>query len=382
MLTVISKPNNYYICNANKPYFMSQSCSKCLLSDDIPDVIISSNGICNYCSDYAPFHPYDNQSLQNIFESAKNKKRKYDALVPLSGGKDSSYVLYLAVKKYNLKVMTYTFDNGLMSELAKENIKKSIEVCGVDHLWVRPEKKTIKKLYRTALLNSGEICGICGIGIERSMLKVSEDYDIPLILLGHSPSEGNSFTSENLYDQARIKAILKENKEISEKEINDFLIYPHMNFISTFFQTKLGKFGRKINILYYEQALSDKEIGDIIKKELQWNDSEHSEYTRHFDCLAEPFTNYVRDKRFGYSRRLPQLSYMVRNNEISIEEAKKTIEKDQAELPDFDFIKEAFEIDDKDIDNACKIPLHVYNNKSSTANAIFSKVRTIMKKKG
>jgi hypothetical protein len=72
---------------------------------------------------------------------------------------------------------------------------------------------------------------------------------------------------------------------------------------------------------------------------------------------------------------------MVRNNEISIEEAKKTIENDQLELTDFDFIKKTFEIDDKDIDNACKIPLHVYNNNSSTANALFSKVRSIMNKK-
>jgi tRNA(Ile)-lysidine synthase TilS/MesJ len=205
---------------------MSQTCSKCLLSDDIPNVVISSDGICNYCSDHTPFNPYDNQVLIDIFDKVKKKKKKYDALVPLSGGKDSTYVLYLATKKYNLKVMTYTFDNGLMSDLAKENIEKSIEVCDVDHVWVKPEKKVIKKLYKTALLKSGEICGICGIGIERSMLKVSEDYDIPLILLGHSPSESNSFTSENLYDQARIKAILKENKEISKKEIDEFLIYP------------------------------------------------------------------------------------------------------------------------------------------------------------
>ena len=360
---------------------MNQICSKCLLSDDIPNVVISSDGICNYCAEHKPFRPYDNKSLQNIFDATKKKNKKYDALVPLSGGKDSTYVLYLSIKKYGLKVMAYTFDNGLMSDLAKENIRKSVEITGVDHVWISPEKKVIKKLYKTALLHSGEICGICGIGIERSMLKVSEDYDIPLILLGHSPSEGNSFTSEKLYDQARIKAILKENKEISKKEINDFLIYPSMNFITSFLQTKLGKFGQKINILYYEQALSDKEIGDIIKKELQWKDSDHSDYTRHFDCLAEPFTNYIRENRFGYSRRLPQLSYMIRNNEISIEEAKQTLEKDQTELPDFDFIKETFEINDDDINKACKIPLHVYDDKSSIANAAFAKARSILTNK-
>ena len=360
---------------------MSKICSKCLLSDDIPNVVISDSGICNYCIDYTPFVPDNSKRLQLLFNKIKKNNKKYDALVPLSGGKDSTYVLYLAINKYNLKVLTYTFDNGLMSDLAKENIKKSVEVSNVDHIWVRPEKEIIKKLYRTTLLHSGEICGVCGIGIERSMLKISEDYDISLILLGHSPSESDSFTSENLYDQARIKAILKENKSITKKEINDFLIYPNMNFISTFIQTKIGRFGQKVNLLYFEQPHSDSEIGDIIKHEFHWKDSGHSDYTRHFDCLAEPFTNYIREKRFGYSRRLPQLSYMVRNNEISIDKARLTLEKDQSELPDFNFIKSTFEIDDKDINKVCNIPLHVYDNKSSMSNTLFARVRLLMNKK-
>ena len=108
------------------------------------------------------------------------------------------YVSEVAVKKYKLNVLTYTFDNGFVSDFARKNIETSVKNCGVDHIWVKHDIKLISELYSTALIQSGEICGICGVGIERSMLKISEAWKTPIILLGHSPTEANSFTSENL----------------------------------------------------------------------------------------------------------------------------------------------------------------------------------------
>ena len=359
-----------------------KTCSNCILNDNITGVKIGTNGVCNYCSDYIPFSPYENNELLKLLKRAKRKKRIYDALVPISGGKDSTYVLYLAVKKYKLNVLTYTFDNGFMSDLAKTNIESSVKTCGVDHVWVKHDLKLINELYRTTLIYSGEICGICGIGIERSMLKISEAWKIPLIILGHSPSESNSFTSENLYDQSRLKAILSKNNSITKEKINRFLIYPKLNFISSYLFTKLGRFGKKVNILYYEDLPSDKEIGKIIKREMNWLDSTHSEYTRHFDCLAEPFTNYIREKRFGYSRRLPQLSNMIRNNEMSREEALKIYNDDsKTTIPEnYEFIKTTLNLTESEIAKIEKIPLNEFNYKISPANIIFAKIRRVVKK--
>ncbi|OYT17203.1 MAG: hypothetical protein B7C24_03670 [Bacteroidetes bacterium 4572_77] len=343
-----------------------KTCKKCLLNESIEGVYINEEGVCNHCDQYKEFEPLNKQALLHLFNWAKQKNQKYHALVPISGGKDSTYVLYLAVKKYKLKVLTYTFDNGLMSDLARKNIETSIKAAQVEHVWVRPESKLIEELYHTALTKSGEICGVCGMGIERSTLKISEDYKTPLILLGHSPTETSSFTKENLYDQKRMKAILKDGKNIDDDMINELLIYPNMNFISSFLQTKMGKFGKKVNILYYEDLLSDKEIGEIIKRELNWEDSKESEYTRHFDCLAEPFTNYIREKRFGVARRLPQLSTMIRSGEISREEAIKINKEDQKNpLPaNYDLIKERFNLSDQNIKDAGDIPLNVYEQQS------------------
>ncbi len=359
-----------------------KTCNNCLLDYSIEGVVLDHNGVCNYCNAYKPIVPYGESHLLKILQKAKNKKRTYDALVPLSGGKDSTYVLYLAVKKYNLRVLTYTYDNGFMSDFAKQNIQTSVAKCKVDHIWVKHNEELIHNLYRTVLKLSGEICGVCGIGIERSMLKISEAYKTPLILLGHTASEQNSFTSENIYDQDRLKAILKKDKKISNSMIDRFLIYPKLNFISSYLYTKMGRFGKKVNILYYLDNPSDKEIGEILKKEMDWKEPAESEYTRHFDCIAEPFTNFIREKRFGTSRRLPQLSNMIRSGEISKEEALKIIlsDREMMQKANFEDVMEKLNLTESDIEEIGNIPQNVFGDVKSLSNVIFEKVRKMIKK--
>ncbi len=144
----------------------------------------------------------------------------------------------------------------------------------------------------------------------------------------------------------------------------------------------MGKFGKKVNILYYEEQLSDKEIGTIITKEMNWEDSRESEYTWHFYCLAEPFTNFIREKRFGVARRLPQLSNMIRNGEITLEEAIKINAQDQKNIlpANYELIKKTFNLSNKDIEDSGNIPLNVYSKHSSRANKLFALARKIMNK--
>lgn len=357
-----------------------KECKTCLNTKANSQVRFNENSVCSQCQDHQVFEPNNDSELRDLFRKVKNKKLKYDALVPTSGGKDSTYVLYLATKKYGLKVLAYTLDNGFLSDLAKKNIEESIKKAGVDHIWYKIPEETLYKSYRRSLLKSGELCGVCGVAIERSMLKVSERYKIPLILLGHSPAEAHSFTKENIYDPVRLKSILK-SKEITRKEINEIIVYPRLNYISSFLYTKLGRFGKKINLLYYLPLKSDNEIAQIIKKEMGWKDSDHSAYTRHLDCLAEPFTNYIRDNRLGSSRRLPQINNMIRNGEINKDEAQKILLEDaKQEIPaNYNLIKETLKISENDIQASFKVPLGAYAAKESISNKVFAIVRKWVK---
>ena len=76
-------------------------CTKCILNENYPDVIFNEKGECSLCSLEKTFLPIGEDVLIKIFETAKRKRRQYDALVPISGGKDSTYILHLAVNIYS-----------------------------------------------------------------------------------------------------------------------------------------------------------------------------------------------------------------------------------------------------------------------------------------
>jgi PP-loop superfamily ATP-utilizing enzyme len=358
-----------------------QRCTRCILPESYSNITFDKQtGTCNYCSSFKKFVPIGEEALKSIFKKTQKKKKRYDVLVPFSGGKDSAYILYLASKVYKLNVLAYTYDNGFFSELALENINKCIENTNVDHIFYRPNNELMYKGYRTALINSGEICGVCGIGITNSIHKISSDWDIPLILMGHSPIEDNSFTGENLYDVKRLRTILKDSKTLTDKEIQQYLIYPDFNYISTYILTKLGKFGKKINVLYYLDNPTDKEIAEILTRELGWMDKSDKEFSKHFDCWAEPFTNYVRDHRFGHSRRISQLSNMVRIGELTREKAIEIHETDKAatEPENFEKVLNSLKITRKDLDAVFLIDSNKYSKYVSKANLVFEKMRNLI----
>ena len=357
---------------------MIKRCSKCILPEDFTGIDFDSHNECNFCKTFHKHIPFGEDRLIKYFDNAKRKKRTYDALVPLSGGKDSTYILYLATKVYKLNVLAYTYDNGFFSKIAINNIESAIKKTGVDHIFYKPNERILRNIYREALLNSGEICGVCGIGIMNSTQKISADWHIPLILLGHSPLEDNSFTSENIYDSHRLRVITSESGNISKKEFDQFLIYPKMNYINTYFHTLTGKFGKKINPLYFLEVPTDIEIGEIIKREMGWTDKSDSDFSKHLDCWAEPFTNYVREKRFGHSRRISQLSNMIRLGEITREKALEIHEKDHSntEPLNTEQVLSALNITRDDLNKVFTIPSGKYNAYLSRANKIFAWVKT------
>ena len=77
------------------------------------------------------------KQFEQIIEKVKKQNAEYDCLIPLSGGKDSTYALYVCDKIYNLKCLCITFDNGFLSDYARKNIKNAINATRADHIYFR-----------------------------------------------------------------------------------------------------------------------------------------------------------------------------------------------------------------------------------------------------
>jgi N-acetyl sugar amidotransferase len=114
-------------------------CCRCVMDTSAPDIVFDADGVCNYCKIHEEkvaltpsVRPDAAKRLADVVAKIKAQRRgEYDSIVGLSGGVDSSYVAYQAVK-LGLKPLAVHFDNGWNSELAVKNIEQMVTRLGLD----------------------------------------------------------------------------------------------------------------------------------------------------------------------------------------------------------------------------------------------------------
>lgn len=123
-------------------YFANmRRCTRCILPETFPGLEFNENGVCNYCLNYEPVKVYGEKELERILSKYRNKGEKYDCIAPISGGRDSAFVLHQLVKKYKMRVVALTVDSGAILPEGYRNIKRVTEVLNVDHVWIKDEKQ-------------------------------------------------------------------------------------------------------------------------------------------------------------------------------------------------------------------------------------------------
>lgn len=296
-----------------------KSCIRCLLNTEIPGITIGNDGLCCVCKEYEnKWGNWEQQKqsklkkLQRKLDKARSKKNIYDVLIPFSGGKDSSYVLYLCRKIFNLKCLAVTWDNGFLTDIAKLNIQNACNILNVDHLYFGLNKPLLMKLYRFFFLNTGFFCPVCMRGMAFTISRIQLAFNIPLSI------RGTSSRTEEYVDKAFfldgsinfIENVLKNNLLNNEAEM---------------LLTPVGFFSSPVSIKLPDYVDWNYEnIYNVITNELGWRsqnpDSEHG------DCEVDNIVNYIRYKK--YPILIPEmlrLSKLVTCGQLCKTEAEKRV---------------------------------------------------------
>ena len=281
-------------------------CKRCLTPESYPGISLNQDGICNHCTDFektdSKWHESKNIKdieFQNLINSAKKKSKKYDVLVPLSGGKDSTYVLYLATKKYKCKTLCYNFDNGFQSEIAKKNIQSAIDASGADLLTVKPNEILLMSLYKHFMKHTGMFCPVCMRGIGSGQFTTAKQFDIPLVLSGTSLRTEEKVVPEIFQDGGLLffKNVLKQHP--FEGDIRSFYTDRGVKekLYRLFYILSKGKISLgSLNIHlpdYFEWDYP--EIYKKITEEMGWQAL--TDRDEHVDCLADPIVHHLRNIR-------------------------------------------------------------------------------------
>ena len=170
-------------------------CSECILIDTYPGIEFNGQGVCTYCAGHKKKQYHGEQTLKEILDQQRAKRQPYDAVVGISGGRDSAYVLHYLVRVAKLKVLGFFFDNGLVPETARKNLKNMTDALGVelvvDRSCLLPKclKNNFEAWIRKPCLSFILLtCAIRNGGIEIGLRKAAKARGVSLIVTGSGGS--------------------------------------------------------------------------------------------------------------------------------------------------------------------------------------------------
>ncbi|NKQ38467.1 MAG: hypothetical protein HF967_03145 [Methanosarcinales archaeon] len=335
-------------------------CTRCVLAEDFPNITFDNDGICNYC------HAWDKkwknfdyiaaeQELKNIFNKARGKNKQYDCMVPFSGGRDSSYVLYLCKEKYGLNPLAVTFNNLFMSDYAMKNIFTTVAKLGVDHVMVSFRPKLLKQFYSSMIRNGGEFCSICTSGINYAIITYQRLFDIPLVLSGVSTRVDEQSPFEIISSHpAYVRKVLQKNS-FPEKDINALLISRQFE-MSALEKIKIKLSGTDYDRVSVPDFLpwDNQEIQDALENELDWQTPDKTK--DHIDCRFAPVKSFLKNKHIpNFIFKQQKFSQLIRDGQMTREEAinalSEAIAREHIPPPEFPDFLNFFNFSEQDVEN-------------------------------
>lgn len=309
-----------------------QVCTNCIYDENVDGIKFDIQGKCNYCAqieslikEYGTGGKKGKLLLKEIFRKIKEHGRgkKYDCIVGVSGGTDSSYLIDL-VHKEGLRPLAVHFDNTWNSEIATMNIKKMLKSLKIDLYTMVINGDEMDDIFRSFFLAGvAELDSSTDLGYASLLYKVATKFNVKYVLEGHSfVTEGITPLGSNYFDGKYIQGIHKKYGKIKMNS------YPLMTFTKFLYWT-LFKRIKKIRPLWYIDYSKEK-ARKILEKKFGWQ-----YYGGHH--LENQMTKFVHliyfPSKFNTDYSNNNLSALVRNKIISRDEAwriytkKKNIDK-------------------------------------------------------
>ncbi|MGZ8422107.1 MAG: N-acetyl sugar amidotransferase [Nitrospira sp.] len=290
-------------------------CTRCIYDEYVPRITFDEAGVCSYCHTHDQMeqeYPTGAEGERRIREIVdrmreEGKGKRYDVIVGVSGGCDSSYMLYLA-KKWGLRPLAAHFDNTWNSTVATENIHRVLKGLDVDLFTYVVDNEEYDDIYRS-FLKAGvpDIEAPTDIGLAATLDHACEKYGVRYILEGHSfRTEGISPLGWLYMDGKYIQSV---QKQYGTRKLRTF---PNL-WLSSFIRWTALRGIKKIRPLYHidyhkqhAMALLQRELG------WQWYGGHHLE-----NRFTAFYHTYFLPRRFGIDGRLLGYAAMVRSGQIS-----------------------------------------------------------------
>jgi hypothetical protein len=293
-----------------------KECPRCLFTSEFAEI---GDKQCNYCDLHdtleAQSEPEElHYQLAQIRKAGEGKK--YDCIMGISGGLDSSTLLAAAVTYWNLRPLVIHFDNHWNAPEATYNMQELIKRLNVDSITYTVNKVEFDMLNDAFLAAGVPDADIPNdIAMTKLMYQTADQYGIKYILNGHDfRTEGSTPASWTYMDARYIQSVYRSH---TDKELKN---YPLFTFWD---QIKYGLKGIK-NIRPFHYIKDRRRMEAEMKELIGWKDygGKHCE-----NVYTEFVGSHLLPLKFGIDKRIVYLSAQVRSGALTKKEAKKIYAK-------------------------------------------------------
>jgi len=309
-------------------------CLRCCLPETVEGITFDRRGVCSACSNSEVKMHIDweerERKLRAILASHKKlaEGRAYDCLLPVSGGKDSTFQAHVLVKVYGMRPLAVTFSHNWFTETGKRNLQRLLETFDLDHMQFTPKRSLVNRLARQSIYKIGDSCWHCHTGVGAFPLQVAVKFGIRLIVWGESIAE---LGCKGSYEEAMKRDVFDESyflivsakrspdemvcDDIPQRELEPFRVPTREEFLASGLQgIHLGDY------LFWD----DEQQVDFIKKEYGWEEDEvegtYKQY-KSVECIMPGLHDYTKYLKRGFGRTTDHAAKDVRAGLMTREEA-------------------------------------------------------------
>ena len=322
-------------------------CKKCLYPNTKPQLQFDERGICSACNNYKLKDEVDwgkkKVDLLHILDKYKSKDgSKYDCIIPVSGGKDSTFQTYTIKETFGLNPLAVNFHPHDQTEIGRKNLE-NLKQLGVDCIEFSANPLVYSKLAKFGLVELGDFQWPEHIGIFTIPVQVAVRYKIPLIIWGENPQleygqptnidtdtildrEWNEKNGGYFLDKIKPKDMTKYG--FKTKELIPY-IYPSDDDIRQIGVTGIF-LGSYIKWNLFKQLDFVKELGFSENDEVKEGTYDKWE---NLDVYFTVFHDYFKFLKYGFGRTTDHASIEIRYERITRAQGIELIKKYEGKIP-------------------------------------------------
>ena len=325
-----------------------QRCTDCLLPETIPYIKFDDAGICSFCKGYRQIELQGQQVLEDLVAKYRSKDGSPDCLVAFSGGRDSSYGLHYIKTELGMNPIAYTYDWGMITDLARRNQSRMCGALGIEHILVSadiPWKRSNIRKNVDAWLQRPELgtVPLFMAGDKQFFYhahEVAKQNNIELIIFSENLLEKThfkygfcgvapDFQRSNTYtlslsNKARMALFYAKNFLLNPRYFNSSILDTVSAFRSYYVMP------HEISWLFQYIPWNEEVVDDVLINQYNWETAEDTNSTWRIGDGTASFYNYIYYKLAGFTENDTFRSNQIREGALSRSEAlAKTREENQ-----------------------------------------------------